>query len=163
MTGQRIVCALILFPVFSISAQASLTWHQRVERVARSYATTYSLKYGIPPQWVRAIIRIESNWNPAAISHKGAMGIMQLMPETAARYGIHNPYNLEQNIRGGVQHLSFLLGHFKGDLRLATAAYYAGEGPIAKRGLNYCSPEVVDYVKRVADIYRASRHGELKR
>ena len=163
MTGQRTLCALILPLVFCISAQANLTWQHRVERVARFYATTYSIEYWIPVKWVRAIIRVESNWNPAAISHKGAMGIMQLMPETAARYAVRNPYNVEQNIRGGVQHLAFLLGHFKGDLRLATAAYYAGEGPIAKRGLNYCSPEVVEYVKRVADIYRAPRHGELKR
>src|SRR5437870_1398148 len=132
MTGQRTLCALILPLVFSISAQANLTWQHRVERVARFYATTYSLKYWIPVKWVRAIIRVESNWNPAAISHKGAMGIMQLMPETAARYGVRNPYNLEQNIRGGVQHLSFFLGNFEWDLLLATAVFFVGEGYIAK-------------------------------
>jgi soluble lytic murein transglycosylase-like protein len=163
MTAVRIVSGLTLLIVPSISADAGLSWRQRVERVAHYYATAYSLKYQIPPQWVHAIVRVESNWNPAATSPKGAMGIMQLMPDTAARYGVRNPYNLEQNIRGGIRHLAFLLNQFEGDLRLATAAYYAGEGPILKRRLDYHCPAVVEYVKRVADVYRGARPSQLNR
>jgi len=106
---------------------------------------------------VAAIIDEESGWNPYAVSNKGAAGIMQLMPATAVRFGVRNRFLVEENIRGGVAYLASLKQKFNGDLRLITAAYYVGESTISSRGLEYASPDVQGYVKRVAQRYRARR------
>lgn len=104
-----------------------------------------------------AVIQVESAWNPYAVSSKGAAGLMQLMPDTAVRFGVRNRFDVEDNIRGGVAYLAWLSRLFRGDLRLVVAAYYAGESPILLRGLAYSSPEVFIYVTRVAQVYRALR------
>jgi len=88
---------------------------------------------------------------------KGAAGLMQLMPATAIRFGVHDRFNIEENIRGGVAYLAWLIRLFKGDLRLAVAAYQVGESQILSRGLAYSSQEVFEYVSRVARVYRAMR------
>ena len=88
---------------------------------------------------------------------QGAAGIMQLMPGTAIRFGVHNRFRVDENIHGGVAYLAWLNRKFSGDLRLITAAYYVGEYPISLRGLDYSSPDVQDYVKRVAERYRCRR------
>ncbi len=80
---------------------------------------------------------------------------MQLMPGTAVRFGVHNRFRVDENIRGGVAYLAWLNQKFNGDLRLITAAYYVGEYPISLRGLAYSSPDVQGYTKRVAQRYRA--------
>lgn len=82
---------------------------------------------------------------------------MQLMPATAIRFGVHNRFRLDECIRGGVAYLAWLDREFGGDLRLVTAAYYAGESPIRLYGLAYSVPEVHAYVQRVAQRYRARR------
>ena len=91
----------------------------------------------------------ESNWRACAISFKGAVGLMQLMPMTAERLGVRDRCNIDQNISGGVRHLAWLIERFNGDFRLAMAAYYAGEDIVAKRGLGYRNPDVVAYVSRI--------------
>jgi soluble lytic murein transglycosylase-like protein len=106
---------------------------------------------------VAAIIDEESGWNPYAVSNKGAVGLMQLMPRTAARFGVRNRFRLDENIRGGVAYLAWLTNVFEGDLRLVTAAYYVGENPILERRLEYSSADVQGYVNRVARRYRARR------
>jgi len=111
----------------------------------------------VPIELVEAIIDEESAWNPYAVSSRGAAGIMQLMPGTAARFGVHNRLRVDENIRGGVAYLAWLKRRFKGDLRLVTAAYYVGEHPISLRGLDYSSPDVQGYVQRVCRRYRARR------
>jgi soluble lytic murein transglycosylase-like protein len=111
----------------------------------------------MPVELVAAIIDEESGWNPYARSRKGAAGIMQLMPATAVRFGVHNRFVAEENIRGGVAYLAWLKHKFNGDLRLITAAYYAGEGRISLQGLEYSSRDVQSYVKRIAQRYRALR------
>jgi len=111
----------------------------------------------VPVELVAAIIDEESGWNPYAVSKKGAAGIMQLMPRTAARFGVRNRFLVQENIRGGVAYLAWLKQRFNGDLRLITAAYYVGEYPISSRGLAYSSPDVQSYVKRVAHRYRMRR------
>src|SRR5260370_33574489 len=82
---------------------------------------------------------------------------MQLMPETAIRFGVRDRFDIEENIRGGVAYLAWLIRLFKGDLRLAVAAYQEGESPILSRRLAYSSREVFDYVSRVAQLYRDMR------
>jgi soluble lytic murein transglycosylase-like protein len=124
---------------------------------AMKWAVYYSAVYRVPIQMVEAIIDEESNWNPYAVSSKGAAGIMQLMPETAIRFGVHNRFRVDENIRGGVAYLAWLTNKFKGDLRLVTAAYYLGEGPISSRGLEYSCANVQRYVARVARRYRSRR------
>ena len=91
-----------------------------------------SKDFGVEESIVRAIIHAESAFNPNALSRVGAQGLMQLMPATARRFGVGNPFDAAQNIRGGVQYLAFLLKRFNGDLALAAAGYNAGEGAVDK-------------------------------
>jgi soluble lytic murein transglycosylase-like protein len=118
-------------------------------------AAFYASAFGVPVELVDAVIQVESGWNPNAVSNKGAAGLMQLMPATAIRFGVRNRFDIEENIRGGVAYLAWLIRVFRGDLRLVLAAYNAGESVILLRGLEYSSREVFTYVTRVAEVYRA--------
>jgi len=113
--------------------------------------------YQLPPEFVEAIIDQESAWNPYAVSSMGAVGLMQLMPQTAARFGVRNRFRMEENIHGGVAYLAWLKRRFHADFRLVTAAYHAGEAPIGLRGLAYANPHVCRYVRQVAERYRVRR------
>jgi soluble lytic murein transglycosylase-like protein len=117
----------------------------------------YAVAYRVPVELVEAIIDEESGWDPYAVSNKGAAGIMQLMPQTAIRFGVHNRFSVNENVRGGVAYLAWLTQRFGGDLRLVSAAYYLGEEAITVRGLAYSSLDVQAYVKRVARRYRLRR------
>lgn len=119
------------------------------------YANAYADHYNVPRELVHAIITQESGWHPNATSKKGAMGLMQLMPATAARLGVRDPYSISENIGGGVRFLADLLRQFDGDLRKVVAAYYCGSHPISKRGLSYSNREVLSYVVSVRRLYRA--------
>ena len=114
-------------------------------------------QYGVEEAVVRAIIHAESSFNPMALSHAGAQGLMQLMPATARRFGVTNSYDASQNIRGGVQYLAWLLKRFNGNLTLAAAGYNAGEGAVDRHGGVPPYQETQRYVARVgvlADRYR---------
>ena len=124
---------------------------------AAGWVEHYSRAYQVPVEFVEAVIEVESGWNPDAVSPKGAVGLMQLMPGTAVRFGVWNRFRIQENIRAGVAYLSWLNRLFEGDLRLVTAAYLVGESPIRSRELAYSSPEVYRYVSRVAELYRAKR------
>ncbi|MGZ0119223.1 lytic transglycosylase domain-containing protein, partial [Stenotrophomonas sp. IS26] len=116
-------------------------------------------EFGVEEAIVRAIIHAESAYNPLALSRAGAQGLMQLMPPTARRFGVSDSYDASQNIRGGVQYLSWLLKRFNGDLTLAAAGYNAGEGAVARHGGVPPYSETQYYVKRVAvlaDRYRSA-------
>lgn len=121
------------------------------------WANYYAAAYHVPVALVHAVIEEESGWNPYAVSIKGAAGVMQLMPGTAARFHVHNRFRGDDNIRGGVAFLAALMQEFHGDLRLVTAAYYVGEVPIRARGLEYSSADVHAYVDRVAKRYSRAR------
>ena len=140
-----------------VSARAQVSDAYSPQDRSVRWAKYYAAMYQVPIELVRAIIDEESGWNPQAVSKKGAAGIMQLMPATARRFGVRNRFVIEENIRGGVVYLAWLKQRFHGDLRLITAAYYVGEVAISLRGLEYCSPAVQDYVKRIARRYQLQR------
>jgi len=111
--------------------------------------------YGVDKALVHAVISAESGYNPYAISRAGAVGIMQLMPDTAKRYGVKNSLDAAQNIDGGVRYLKDLLVMFNGNIELAVAAYNAGENAVIRHG-NRVPPyaETVHYVPKVLGFYR---------
>ncbi len=141
----------LIITAFIISAAAgyclAATPNDRLE--AEYYVQAYARHYGVPLMLVRSIVQQESGWKACVISSKGAVGLMQLMPLTAARLGVRNRCDISQNVSGGVRYLAWLIRKFHGDLRLVTAAYYAGEDVIAKRGLAYRNADVVNYVLQV--------------
>lgn len=119
-------------------------------------------RYGIESRLVEALIGVESAFDPWAVSRKGAQGLMQLMPQTAAALGVRNSFNPCQNIEGGVRHLRYLLDRYGGDLALALAAYNAGPRVVEwYRGIPPY-PETWLYIRRVLGLYR-SGSGEVTR
>ena len=117
-------------------------------------------RQGVRPELVRAVIQVESAFNPRARSSKGAMGLMQLMPATAADMGVRDPYDPEQNIRGGVAYLRHLLDRFDGNEELALAAYNAGPAAVARHG-NNVPPyrETRNYLERVRSSTTVTNRG----
>ncbi|PRC90946.1 transglycosylase SLT domain-containing protein [Solimicrobium silvestre] len=114
--------------------------------------------YRIDPNLVLAIISVESGFNAHAVSPKNAQGLMQLLPETAQRFGVKDSFNIEQNLKGGIAYLQWLLAYFKGNVVLVAAAYNAGEKAVEKyRGVPPY-PETVDYVKRITGLYPKPSH-----
>ncbi len=109
----------------------------------------------VEPNLLRAVIVVESGFNSRAVSKRGAVGLMQLMPATASRYGVSNPYDARQNVHAGARYLKFLIDRFGHDVRLALAAYNAGEDAVARNG-GQIPPfsETMAYVPRVLKIYK---------
>ncbi len=148
----------LVFLLLSSTAFAQTVVHARRPLVTRSaeaayYANAYADHYHLPRELVDAIITQESGWKRRALSSKGAVGLMQLMPATAARFGVQDPTSIADNIGGGVRYLAFLSQMFHGDLRMVVAAYYCGEGPILHRGLRYHNADVIAYVSSVEKQY----------
>lgn len=113
-----------------------------------------SEEFQIDANLIRAICLVESNFNPSATSPKGAMGLMQLMPETAKELGIHNPYDPKENIWGGVRYFKSLLQKYDGNLELALAAYNAGPGSVEKYNGIPPYPETQNFVKNVLEYFK---------
>lgn len=116
-----------------------------------------STQWGVDPMLVRAVVHAESAFNPSAVSPKGAQGLMQLMPGTAARFGVTDPFDPKQNVDAGVRYLAWLLERFAGDARLATAAYNAGEGAVDRHGGVPPYAETEAYVVKVEALTHAYR------
>lgn len=149
------------FDCYACEVDSLIDWRQ-----ARLYLTPYkddinqaSLRYGIDPAFVRAVIHAESHFNPQAISKTGAQGLMQLMPATARELGVKNSLSAKQNIKGGVKHLARLLKKYNGDNELASAAYNAGEGAVKRYGGIPPYKETQVYVERVGILHQ--RYGRF--
>jgi hypothetical protein len=121
----------------------------RLERIAREAAE----RHQVDPALVKAVIATESGWNPHAVSNKGAMGLMQLVPGTAQRYGVGNPYDPVQNVDGGTRYLKSLLERYNGDVTKSIAAYNAGEHAVDASGGVPHILETQRYVRKVTDAY----------
>lgn len=113
-------------------------------------------RHNVDPNLVRALVKVESNFNPNAVSRKGAMGLMQLMPQTARQLRLTNPFNPEENVDAGVRHLKDLLDNYGGDVRLSLAAYNAGKGAVARSSGIPHYAETRNYVKRITQLYGGS-------
>ena len=103
----------------------------------------------LSPQLIKAVVSVESGFNPQAVSSAGAQGLMQLMPQTARQYGVRDAFDPEANLEAGAKHLRRLLDKYDGDLTLALAAYNAGEGAVRRHQGVPAYPETMDYVKKV--------------
>lgn len=129
-----------------------------VEKLVREAAE----RHNVDPALVRAVIETESNWNPSAFSRKGAMGLMQLIPTTAQRFGVNDAFNPKQNVDAGVHYLKTLLERYNGNLDLALAAYNAGEGAVDRAHGIPSYRETRNYVQRVQDAYFRPGSGRLE-
>lgn len=142
--------------VFNISTAEAVwsTGNGKIDNLIRSYGQ----QYGVDPYLIYCTMSQESNFNVGATSHKGAQGLMQLMPGTAARYGVTNPYDVAQSIKGGTRYLKDLLKMFNGRVDLALAGYNAGEGAVMKYG-NTIPPynETRNYVRLILKRYNTRK------
>ena len=110
-------------------------------------------RHNVDPNLVRSVVKVESNFNPNAVSRKGAMGLMQLMPSTARSLNVSNPFDPEQNVDAGVRHLKRLLESYGGDIRLSLAAYNAGSRAVARSSGVPRFAETRNYVRRITNLY----------
>jgi hypothetical protein len=151
---------LIMREAGSSIPRSGQTWMPTEADIRRfsSIIDVAARSHGVEPALVQAVITAESGFNPNALSRKGASGLMQLMPDTARRYGVQNIFDPVENIHGGVRYLRDLLGMFNGDMRLALAGYNAGENAVIRAG-NRVPPyaETQNYVPKVIDLYHRFR------
>jgi soluble lytic murein transglycosylase-like protein len=151
---RSLLLLLLLFPRFAPGQVDPVS----TERFVQQYAAHYR----VSPELIAALIDVESRWNPRAVSSKGAMGLMQLMPATARRFGAFKPFDVEQNIAAGTRYVTALMWEFHGDLRLVVAAYYAGDHGIAREQLNYHNPDVVAYVLAVRRQFMIRKYAAMR-
>jgi soluble lytic murein transglycosylase-like protein len=116
-------------------------------------------RHNVDANLVRALVKVESNFNPNAVSRKGAMGLMQLMPQTARQLNVSNPFNPEENVDAGVRHLKRLLESYGGDVQLSLAAYNAGSGAVARSAGIPRYAETRNYVRRITTLYGGNLGG----
>jgi hypothetical protein len=133
--------------------KALLTAEDQTSERYRPMVESISRNNGVDPNLIDAMIRTESNYNAWAVSPKGAIGLMQLIPETGRRFGVQNFFDPQQNIEGGVRYIKYLLEMFGGNVDLSLAAYNAGENLVARLGRIPPYPETRNYVRKIRAVY----------
>lgn len=146
-----------------MTASESLDGFTTGDSKVDSYIVDAGRRHGVDPVLLYATMHQESSFKPRAMSYKGARGLMQLMPATAARFGVQNIWDPRQNIDGGARYMRFLLDRFGGDVRLALAGYNAGEGAVDKYSGVPPYKETRDYVRRIGERYSLMRNPEIAR
>jgi soluble lytic murein transglycosylase-like protein len=145
-------------PALPMAAGTALEGFSTGDAKVDSFIVDSSNRHGVDPLLIYSIMHRESSFKRFATSNKGARGFMQLMPATAARLGVRDIYDPQQNIEGGVKYVRFLLDMFDGDVRLALAGYNAGEGAVLKYGRNVPPySETQEYVRRISERYALMR------
>ena len=124
-----------------------------LSRISTRRLTQAAARHNVDPSLVRSVVKVESNFNPNAVSRKGAMGLMQLMPSTARSLNVSNPFDPAQNVDAGVRHLRKLLDSYGGNVRLSLAAYNAGSGAVARSAGVPHFRETQNYVRRITNLY----------
>jgi len=145
--------ALPSVPRLALDPNPPDRWRSHASDPLGVLIVSYAPQYGLEPALLKAVIKVESNFNPQAISPKGALGLMQLMPITAAALHVMDPFDPDENIRAGALLLRRLLDRFHGDVALALAAYHAGEGRVSQSAGLPPSPGTQQYVERVLSHY----------
>jgi Transglycosylase SLT domain/Domain of unknown function (DUF4124) len=143
-------------PVVAPAAAQSAVTSTNVPSAYLESINTACDRHGVDPALVHAIMKVESDFNPYALSRKGAMGLMQLMPQTAMDMNVRNSFNPEENIFGGVKYLRYLLDRYEGNVSLALAAYNSGETAVKRWGTIPPFPETRNYVQRIMKLYHGS-------
>jgi len=133
--------------------QANSHGHQASPEEIDQSIIMAAARHNVDPNLVRAVIKVESNFNSNAVSRKGAMGLMQLMPQTARLLKVKNPFDADQNVDAGVRHLKSLLESYNGDVNLTLAAYNAGEGAVRRSAGVPRIAETQDYVRKITHLY----------
>jgi len=132
---------------------ANARGHQASQEEIDSSIVMAAARHNVDPNLVRAVVKVESNFNSNAVSRKGAMGLMQLMPSTARQLKVKNPFDPDQNVDAGVRHLKQLLENYDGDVNLTLAAYNAGSGAVARSAGVPHFAETQNYVRRITNLY----------
>jgi hypothetical protein len=132
---------------------ANARGHQASQEEIDSSIVMAAARHNVDPNLVRAVVKVESNFNSNAVSRKGAMGLMQLMPSTAKSLNVKNPFDPQQNVDAGVRHLKQLLENYGGDVNLTLAAYNAGSGAVARSSGVPHFAETQNYVRRITNLY----------
>jgi len=130
--------------------------HRIIRTDYEDIITATALENGLDPELIKAVIKVESDFNAQAVSPKGALGLMQLLPTTARRFGVRDCFDPADNIRGGTKYLRYLFHLFQGDLELSLAAYNAGENIVKSLGRIPPYRETINYVKKVKRFYSGS-------
>jgi len=132
---------------------ANARGHQASQEEIDASIVMAAARHNVDPNLVRAVVKVESNFNSNAVSRKGAMGLMQLMPSTARSLKVKNPFDPDQNVDAGVRHLKQLLENYGGDVNLTLAAYNAGAGAVARSSGVPHFAETQNYVRRITNLY----------
>ena len=152
--GKIIFTNLVNNTPAPVAALPGDVFNKEVPVPLKTMVDTIAQTHGVDPALVLAVMKTESNFDRWAVSRKGALGLMQLIPETGRRFGVRDFFDPQQNVDGGVRYLRFLLEKFKGNVDLSLAAYNAGENLVQRLGRIPAIPETTNYVRRIRAMYK---------